>query len=417
MLFQLLFSRAGNCAALCAFALAGAVPAFAQIGEQTQAVAAPREMSARLEAIVAQRKVPGLAAVVLQGDRIVAQGVAGVRRAGAPERLTLDDRFLLCSGGKAMTATLVARSIEEGKLSWDTTLADVFPERVERMHPAWRTATVAQLLQHRAGAPGDGARVWTLLRAHFSRASVEEKRRSVVEKTLARAPVYPPGSRYGYATIDYLMLGEMLQKIHGRPWEELMRERLWAPAGIASGGFGAPGTPGRIDAPRGHWGMVMAGRPVEPGGFWARLNVPQFFGPAAAAHLTITDWAKFAALHLRGDPANPNHAARLLREETFATLHRSARGKFYEGGWILLTKPWAHGGRAADAGRVLSSQGDNGFWHVEAWLAPEIDFAVLIVCNQGGAAANKPAAQACGETLAAMIAEFAPKPARIASGL
>src|SRR5499427_10675590 len=60
----------------------------------------------------------GMAAAVLRGERIVAQGAAGVRKRGSAERITLDDRFHLGSCTKAMTATLVAMLVEEGKLNW-----------------------------------------------------------------------------------------------------------------------------------------------------------------------------------------------------------------------------------------------------------------------------------------------------------
>ena len=48
----------------------------------------------------------GMATAVLRGERIIAQGVAGVRKRGTAERITLDDRFHLGSCAKAMTAPL-----------------------------------------------------------------------------------------------------------------------------------------------------------------------------------------------------------------------------------------------------------------------------------------------------------------------
>src|SRR5690349_9446633 len=78
---------------------------------------APQDLGTMLQSVLTRHRVPGLAAVVLDGDQIVAEGVAGVRKAGAAERLTIDDQFLLCSGTKAMTATLAARAVEEGKLA------------------------------------------------------------------------------------------------------------------------------------------------------------------------------------------------------------------------------------------------------------------------------------------------------------
>ena len=68
-----------------------------------------------------------MAAAVLRGERMIAHGVAGVRKRGTAERITLNDRFHLGSCTKAMTVTLVAMLVEEGKLNWTTTLAKFLP--------------------------------------------------------------------------------------------------------------------------------------------------------------------------------------------------------------------------------------------------------------------------------------------------
>lgn len=49
------------------------------------------------------------------------------------------------------------------------------------------------------------------------------------------------------------------------------------------------------------------------------------------------------------------------------------------------TRSWVRGARAGDTGRVLFHQGDNGRWNTAIYLAPEIDFAVLIACVDVGA--------------------------------
>jgi len=53
-----------------------------------------------------------------------------------------------------MTATLAAMFIEEGKLRWDTTIAEVFPELKGKMDKRYEEVTVEQLLTHRGGVPG-----------------------------------------------------------------------------------------------------------------------------------------------------------------------------------------------------------------------------------------------------------------------
>src|SRR6476646_12185780 len=110
----------------------------------------------------------GMAAAVLRGERIIAQGVAGVRKRGTAERITLDNQFQLGSCTKAMTATLVAMLVEEGKLNWTTTLRELFAGTVKPMHPAWEKVTLRLVLAHRAGLrfePDGLAQVFNLFRA------------------------------------------------------------------------------------------------------------------------------------------------------------------------------------------------------------------------------------------------------------
>src|SRR5215813_10233537 len=105
----------------------------------------------------------GMVAAVLRGERIVAQGAAGVRKAGTAERITLDDRFHLGSCTKAMTATLVAILVEDGKLNWTATLGELLADTVKPMDPAWEKVTLRQVLAHRAGLrcePGGLAQVF-----------------------------------------------------------------------------------------------------------------------------------------------------------------------------------------------------------------------------------------------------------------
>src|SRR5690348_1702311 len=113
----------------------------------------------------------GIAAAVLRGERIIAQGAAGVRKRGSAEHITLDDRFHLGSCTKAMTATLVAMLVEEGKLNWSTTLGELFAGTVKPLHPAWEKVTVRQVLAHRSGLrfdPDGPSQVFNLFRAQYA---------------------------------------------------------------------------------------------------------------------------------------------------------------------------------------------------------------------------------------------------------
>jgi CubicO group peptidase (beta-lactamase class C family) len=377
----------------------------------------------------------GMAAAVLRGERIIAQGAAGVRKRGTAERITLDDRFHLGSCTKAMTATLVAMLVEEGKLNWTTTLGELFADTVKLMHPAWEKVTLRQVLAHRAGLPLE-PEVFTLIRETYGSlrsdpelmrpprarlGTLPQQRVEIVRQALARPPGIPPDTKFYYSNVGYVLAGAVLEQLTGRAWEELMRERLFQPLGISTGGFGAPGTADKTEQAWGH--SPVLGQPLDPRSPAAEL--PLFYGPAGLAHMTVTDWAKFIALHLRGDPANPHCQAALLKLDTFAEMHAVAPATTSKGwamrgitrlatgdaapavtycaGWLISTASWARGTQPGDTGRRLWHAGSNGRWNCGVAIAPEIDFAVLVACNRGIAAWKT------RQTVKALIRTFAPK--------
>ena len=376
---------------------------FAALGSFVRAVAAsdpiPTDISRQLADVFGKTRIPGAAALALQGDRIIAQGVCGVRKRGAQERVTIGDKFHLGSCTKAMTATLAGLFVDEGKLAWTTTLAEIFSD-VKDADPAWKKVTLRHVLAHRAGLPPNIA---PPLAADLRRstAPLPEQRRQIVADLLIRAPESEPGSKYVYANNGFTLVGAALEKISGRAWEDLMRERLFAPLGIESGGFGAPGNPRAIDQPRGHRGPELT--PVEPGPNGDNLPA---IGPAGTVHMTMTDWAKFATLHLRGDPANPRREVKLLSADSFRQLHRPVEGESYVGGWGTAARSWASGGRDGDRGLCLTHAGSNTMWSCVVWLAPELDFAALVACNAVGKGAAGPT---CDQMVGQLIRGFAPK--------
>src|SRR5882724_5467320 len=372
----------------------------------------------------------GMAAAVLRGERIIAQGAAGVRKRGTGQRITFDDRFHLGSCTKAMTATLVAMLVEEGKLNWTTTLGELFADTVKPMHPAWEKVTLRQVLAHRAGLrhePDGLAQVFKELVGRPPRArlgTLPQQRLEIARQALSRPPRIPPDTKFYYSNAGYVLAGAVLEQLTGRAWEELMRERLFQPLGISTGGFGPPGTADKTEQAWGH--SPVLGKPLDPRSPAAEL--PLFYGPAGLAHMTVTDWAKFIALHLRGDPANPHCHAALLKLDAFAEMHAitpattskgwvirgltflatgdAAPAVTYCAGWFISPTSWAKGTRPGDTGRRLWHAGSNGRWNCGVVIAPEIDFAVLVACNRGwlGIAAWK-----TRRTLKALIRTFAPK--------
>jgi CubicO group peptidase (beta-lactamase class C family) len=381
----------------------------------------PRDISSTLAPIIARAKIPGAAAVVLYGDRIVAEGVAGVRKKGNDAPITIDDQFEIGSCTKAMGATLVALLVEDGTVRWDSTLGEIFGDAVPDMNPAWKSVTLQQILAHRAGLT-DKHMFMLLTSVAFSNGPVDQ-RRSLARKILSHAPDLPPGTKAIYSSADYVMVGAALEQITGRTWEDLMQERLFRPLGITTAGFGPPGTPGRVDQPWGHGPrrllyLPLPGAtdlPFDPGS--GSADFPLAVAPAGLVHLSVIDWAKFVSWQLRGDPANPHRETTLLPADSFVRLHTAGAGDIfmfpsdqkplpntgYTSGWFISTRAWAKGPRPGDTGRWIYHPGDNGRWNCLVWVAPEIDFAVLVALNRAWMWGP------CEEAANALRREFAPK--------
>ena len=317
-----------------------------------------KDLSSDLEPLREKGGVPALAAAAWRGGDLLAIGATGVRARGEPARVTSDDVWHLGSDTKAMTAVVVAIWIDRGKLHFEDTLGALFGGGV---HPQLRAVTVEQLLEHRGGLPHQfPPDIW---RAMWRGAGDPKTRAAAVDAVLARAPAQPPGT-FQYANPGYVTLGAALERVTGRRWEELVREDLFAPLGMTSCGFGAPGE-GEPSGHRRDGTALVADHGDNP--------APN--APAGGVHCSLRDWGKFLALVLAG--ARGEHVAlvsdatmkRLLTPPADAAEHES-----YAGGWSFTTRPWA-------GGVVLTHSGSNTLWYATAWLAPAKNLAFAAASN------------------------------------
>jgi len=337
-----------------------------------------RDLSQLLERERKKQGLPAVAAVVIQNDRIIAQGVAGLRKIGEAAKAELADRWHLGSCTKAMTATTIAVLVERGELSWHTTIVKALPDLAGTMRPEYRKVTVEMLLAHRGGinheldVPG----LWEVL---WKREGTPvEERRKMAQVMLAQPPKVPPGN-YFYSNCGYGIAGHMAETITGKPWEQLMRELVFEPLGMASAGFGVPWGGKPITDP---WPHKHDGTPIPPG---PMADNPPSIGPGGTVHASIRDWAKFVLGHLRGARGEDGL---LLKAETYTRLHRGQETgggiEEYALGWKIVHRAWAKGKKQGDSGRCLHHGGSNNSWFSLVWVAPELDLAVLCTTNIGG---------------------------------
>ncbi len=310
------------------------------------------ELSTFAADAIADHGVPAvaLARVSLHGPDQV--GVAGTRSHDDDTPVTGDSRFHLGSDTKAMTAVLVAQLVASGELDLGARIADVLPDA--EVDPSLDALTVRQVLDHRSGLVDD-------LDLSALRAATDSvaARREAVHDALRTSGAEP--GRFVYANVNYMLAGVLLEEVTGRPWVDLIQERLFAPLGMPSCGFGAP--LGDRD-PLGH---TASGTPVAHDA--QVTDNPAAMDPAGRVHCSIGDWAKFATAMLQ---ALAGSDSEILSADTASDLFAGTGP--YVAGWV----------RTETAGQVsYAHSGSNTLWYARAILRPEQGDAALIAVNTG----------------------------------
>lgn len=310
--------------------------------------------------------VPALAVAIVTTDGVPFVEAVGMRKLGDPTPVTRDDRFHIGSDTKAMTAGLIGLMVDEGKLAWDATLPELFPEHAGRMHEAYRRVTLRDLLTHRSGltpnAPGT-----------FGKATAQEQRAAFVPWVLERAPVSPHGT-YAYANSNYILAGAIAERLGGAPAEELIVKRVLRPLGITTVGFGPAGSSDSTSQPWGHSANLLG--KMSP----RFADNPPLYGPAGRAHLSMRDWGLWARTVLRA----ASGASSPWTAETARTMFTPSGGADAGAmGWGVVRRPWA-----GTDDRVLVHDGSNTMNYASAVLVPGLGFGVLVATNQGNLVAS-----------------------------
>ncbi len=314
-------------------------------------------------------ETPGIGAAAQRGSGSRLRLVDGLRCSREAIPVTVNDQWHWGSITKSMTATLIARHVESGDLSWDDTIEGVLGSRVGTMSPAYGPVTLLELLSHRSGLPANlGAADQGGLAQHVATNAIAD-RLAYATAALGQRPRARRQEDFLYSNSGYVVAAAMLEARTGWSWESLMRKRLFEPLGLTSAGFGAPGHPGALDQPLGHfepnwtWRDGRPRNPVELNGKRAPDNIPAL-GPAGRVHMNLSDMLDYLTAHR-------DLSEQLMSKASWRRLHTPPFAGDYALGWIV--KP--------DGG--LWHNGSNTLWYGEVQVDPSQGIVAAAVANDG----------------------------------
>lgn len=316
---------------------------------------------ALLKQRVTEKRSAGIVVGLLEPDgstRVLAFGDPG------PGQPPLDGSsvFEIGSITKVFTAALLADMAQRGEVALDHPVQRYLPAGATMPSRGGKQITLAMLSEQTSGLPrlpsnhrpADPSNPY----ADFTVAQLYQ---FLSGYTLPR----DPGSRYEYSNLGVGLLGHVLALRAGKPLEQLLRERIWAPLGMSSTAITlAP--PLRARLALGH---------KPDGSVTPNWDLPTLAG-AGAARSTAADMLKFLAAQL--------HPQRGPLERAMATTHRKRASAGSD--WMGIGLGW----------HLLHRQGDDVVWHNGgtggyrsfAGFRPRTGAAVVVLTNSGGEGAD-----------------------------
>lgn len=187
---------------------------------------APDRFGEAVEQTVERYRLPGIAVGVFEDGKVVHLKTVGTLEAGRPESINPDTLFKIASNSKAMTAGVLARLVDQGKLKWDDPVTKHLPQF--RMHDPWvtRNMQVRDLLIHNSGL-GLGAgdlMLWP--------EPNDFTRKDIIAGLQHLKPTHSFRSHYAYDNLLYVVAGEVAAAAGGAPYDVLVRRELFEPLGM-----------------------------------------------------------------------------------------------------------------------------------------------------------------------------------------
>jgi CubicO group peptidase (beta-lactamase class C family) len=171
---------------------------------------------------MAARRIPGASIAIIDDGRIVKKASYGLANVELGVPVTNATLFTLASTTKEFTAVAIMALVEDGRVSLDESVRHYLPE----LPATWAPVTVRHCLSHSSGLPysvvSDAVNILPLAGD-----------RETLLKLLAEKPVGDPGVKATYNQTGIMLLGDIITRVSGKPYESFIEDRLLKPAGIS----------------------------------------------------------------------------------------------------------------------------------------------------------------------------------------
>lgn len=274
---------------------------------------------------------PGAAVAIIKDGEIYLCKGYGVKQTQSIDSVNEHTVFRIASVSKGFASVLTGTLVQEGLLSWDDRVIKYLPDFKLRDKKNTENLTIRHILSQATGLPGH-----TFTNMIEAKVPYPDLRKKLSEV----APIAPVGTVYSYQNVIYSVIADILEKVSGKTYENLLKEKLFAPLGLN-------------DASASFEGFQNSGNHAYPhvrkwGGLKETKTTSEYYSvlPAAGVNASITDMAQWlkALMGYRQDVLQENILKEIITPQVQATRRRSSHfakwGKvnstFYGLGWRII---------------------------------------------------------------------------------
>ena len=322
-----------------------------------------------LEAMARHRasiNAPAMSAAVAVDGEIVWQGAVGFADIAARRAASADMIVRVGSTSKAITATALARMVQQGIIDLDEPIGTYLGDLP---NDTWSTITPRMLASHMAGIPhyGDNDDYDGLLASMRLTVSYDDMRKALdqIDESTLR---FDPGTDFDYSSLGTVLLGAVMSEAADKPYRDIIREEVLNPASATS----------TIVAPKRMRGDIYGVPYFEKDGWhrpWRPVDLSHRL-PGGGWASTSTDLARIGSLWLDDDFISPETRGVFWQPQRLA--NGEVNEQDYAIGWRW--REWQIDGiglaRNANHGGVTRGG--------QSWLLVYSDYNMVIAFNMNG---------------------------------
>ena len=303
-------------------------------------------------------QIPGAVLLVWHNGQVIYRKAFGARSLEPRrEAMTLDTIFDIASLTKVVaTTTAVMQLVERGEVRLNDPVAKYLPQFAQN---GKEDVTVRMLMTHFSGLPED-----------LDLADLWEGRGTAYAMAFAEKPEYPPGSRFLYSDINFVILGALVERVSGQPLEAYCEKHIFAPLAMKHTRYLPPASwrpkiaPTQYDEDE----KMLRGVVHDP-------TARRMGGVAGHAGLfsTADDLSKFSQALLSGSSVLP-----FLVVEKMSTPQQPPTATVLRGlGWDIDSPFSTNRGDLLPVG----SFGHTGFTGTSIWIDPVTRTYIILLTN------------------------------------